>query len=145
MTERCFLDSNILLYADDESAGPKQDKAIALLEAGLRTRKAVISTQVLQEYYVNAVKKLKIPPEVARSSVEIFQTLPTALIQCSDILAAIDLQRLHTISFWDCLVIGSATNSRCKILYSEDLQTGREFGNLRIVNPFHAEEPLTAG
>lgn len=90
----------------------------------------------LQEYYVNAVKKLKILPEIARASVEIFQTLPTNLIQCEDILAAIDLQRLHTIAFWDCLIIRSAIQARCKILYSEDLQTGRKFGNLKIVNPF---------
>lgn len=136
MTERSFLDSNILLYADDASAGPKQTKAIELIEAGLRSRKAVISTQVLQEYYVNAVKKLRISPEIARASVEIFQTLPTNLIQCEDILAAIDLQRLHTISFWDCLIIRSAIQARCKILYSEDLQTGRRFGPLKIVNPF---------
>ena len=140
MTDRCFLDSNILLYADDASAGAKQARAVELLEAGFRTRKAVLSTQVLQEYYVNAVKKLKIAPEIARASVEIFQTLPTSLIQCEDSLAAIDLQRLHTISFWDALVIRSAIGARCKILYSEDLQTGRHFGLLKIVNPF-LDEP----
>ncbi|MBX3166787.1 MAG: hypothetical protein KF760_05220 [Candidatus Eremiobacteraeota bacterium] len=71
------------------------------MKAGLRTHAKRPIHSVLQEYF-NAVKKLKIPPEIAQAS----------------------------------LVIRSATNSRCKVLYREDLQTDRQFGNLKIVNPF---------
>ena len=136
MTERSFLDTNVLLYADDASAGPKQSRAVALIETGLRRRKAVLSTQVLQEYFVNATRKLGIPSEVARATVDLYQAMTLVVIRVEDVLAAIDLHRLHSLAFWDSLIIHAAQQSGCKVLYSEDLQNGRRFGSLQIVNPF---------
>ena len=139
MTERSFLDTNVLLYADDASAGKKQEAAIALLEQGMRVRKAVISTQVLSEYFVNATRKLGITPDVARTMVELYQTMTTVVLRSEDVLAAIDLHRLHhSLSYWDSLIVHAAQQAGCKVLYSEDLQAGRKFGSLTIVNPFAA-------
>lgn len=136
MTERSFLDSNILLYADDAGAGAKQQKAIALVEASFLTGKGVLSTQVLQEYYVNAVAKLGIPKDVARGVVDTLRGLELVVIQSEDVLAAIDLHRLHTLSFWDCLILRAAQRAGCRVLYTEDLQNGRQFDGTRVVNPF---------
>lgn len=136
MTERSFLDSNVLLYADDAGAGAKQQKAVALLEAGFRTGRGVLSTQVLQEYYVNAVAKLGVPKEIARAVVDTLRGLELAVIQVEDVLAAIDLHRLHSLSFWDCLVVRAAQRCGCRVLYTEDLQHGRDFDGTRVINPF---------
>jgi predicted nucleic acid-binding protein len=136
MTERSFLDTNVLLYADDASSGDKQEAAISLIEAGFRSRKGVISTQVLQEYFVNATRKLGVTADVARASVELYQSMHTVSILPADILEAIDLHRLHSISLWDSLIVCAAAKSGCRILYSEDLQNGRRFGSVRVVNPF---------
>jgi predicted nucleic acid-binding protein len=136
MTERSFLDSNIPLYAADASAGPKRKKALALIDAGLRTRRGVLSTQVLQEYYVNATKKLGLTADTARSSVELLGSMHVTVILPEDVLAAIDIHRLHSVSFWDSLIIRAAQKSGCKILYSEDMQDGQHFGSVKIVNPF---------
>lgn len=136
MTERSFLDTNVLLCADDAGSGSKQNTAIELIEAGFRSRKAVISTQVLQEYFVNATRKLGIASEVARASVELYQSMHTVVLLPEDVLEAIDVHRLHSISLWDSLLLSTAAKSGCKILYSEDLQNGRRFGSVRVVNPF---------
>ena len=121
MNDRSFLDSNILLYADDASAGPKQSRATELIESGFRTKRATLSTQVLQEYFVNATRKLKVPPDIARGSIEVYLQLSTVVVQPAHVLAAIDLHRLHSISFGDSLIVHSAQHANCKILYSEDL------------------------
>lgn len=136
MTVRSFLDSNVLLYAEDRSAGGKRDQAIALLEEGFRSRRGVISTQVLKEYFVNATRKLNVPAEVARESVALYRRLTTVIVTPEEILEAIDLHRLHSLSFWDSLIIGCARKSGCRVLYSEDLQDGCVFGELKVVNPF---------
>jgi predicted nucleic acid-binding protein len=136
MNGRSFFDANILLYSDDEDNPGKQALALELLARGRRERKGVVSTQVLQEYFVVAVRKLRVPADAARRKVELFSHLDLVAIQLEDILAAIDLHRLHHISFWDSLVIRAALRAGCSRLYSEDLQSGRRIDGLQIVNPF---------
>ncbi|HET9211844.1 MAG TPA: PIN domain-containing protein [Thermoanaerobaculia bacterium] len=136
MSARSFFDSNILVYSDDASAPEKQARALDLLESCRVAGTGVISTQVLQEYFVTSTKKLKIPAEVARRKTELFSHFDLVRIGVEDILAAIDLHREHQISFWDALIIRAAIRSRCSVLLSEDLQDGRKIGGLEIVNPF---------
>jgi predicted nucleic acid-binding protein len=99
-------------------------------------RTGVISTQVLQEYFVTATKKLKVSDDVARRKTELLGRLELVRIGFEDILAAIDLRRAHQISFWDALILRAALRSGCSILFSEDLQAGRKIDGLEIVNPF---------
>ena len=136
MSVRSFLDTNILVYTDDNGSAEKQTLALELFVDCRRRRNGVISTQVLQEYFVAATRKLGVAAEVARRKVEIFGHLQVVGLDVGDILGAIDLHRLHGLSFWDALVVRGALASGCSRLYSEDLQAGRKFEGLEIVNPF---------
>ena len=136
MNGRSFFDANVLAYSDDRDSPEKQAVALELLARGRRDRKGVVSTQVLQEYFVTATRKLNVPAEAARRKVELFSRLDLIAVHLEDILAAIDLHRLHRISFWDALVVRTALKAGCARLYSEDLQVGRKFDGLEIVNPF---------
>ena len=131
-----FLDSNVLVYTDDHDAPAKQAIALALVEAAHAEGAAFISTQVLEEYFSAATRKLKVPVPIARAKVELFARLHVAVIEVDDILAAIDLQRLHQLSFWDALLVQSARRSGCAELLTEDLQDGRRIDRLVIRNPF---------
>lgn len=136
MTGRSFLDTNVLVYTDDHGSTAKQTLALALFEDCRQGRNGVVSTQVLQEYFVAATRRLGVAAELARRKTEIFGHLQVVGLDLVDILGAIDLHRLHGISFWDALVVRAAIVSRCSRLYSEDLQAGRKFEGLEIVNPF---------
>ncbi len=136
MSARSFLDSNIFVYTDDMRAPQKQARALDLVERCQVERTGVISTQVLQEYFVTITKKLKVSTEIARRKTELLGRFELVRIGSDDILAAIDLHRLHQISFWDSLIVRAALQSGCSILFSEDLQAGRRIDGLEIVNPF---------
>lgn len=131
-----FLDTSVLLYADDLDGGAKTEAARTLIRTLVAERKGVVSTQVLQEYYVNARKKLRMDGTAARARVEVYGALEVVTISPALVLAAIDLHRLDTLSFWDALVVRCAEHAGCDTLYSEDLQAGRRFGPVRVVNPF---------
>jgi predicted nucleic acid-binding protein len=136
MSARSFLDTNILVYTDDAAAPAKQKLALDLVAAHRRTNTGVVSLQVLQEYFVTVTRKLHVDPQIARRKVELLAEFDVAAPDVADILAAIDLHRLHGLSFWDALVVRSAKQSGCTVLLSEDMQDTREIDGLRIVNPF---------
>lgn len=136
MSVRSFFDSNILVYSDDLDSPTKRQQAQELLARLARQRAAVLSTQVLQEYFNAATHKLKVPAEIARRKVELFARIDVVQVGLPIILRAIDLHRLHTLAFWDSLIIAAAQEARCRVLFSEDLQTGRRFDGVEIVNPF---------
>jgi predicted nucleic acid-binding protein len=131
-----FFDTNILLYADDADAGPKTELARNLLRQAMLQRSGVISTQVLQEFYVNARKKLNLDGAAARARVEVYLGFDVVTVGPGLLLSAIDLHRLDSLSFWDALIVRSAEQAGCAVLYSEDLQHGRRFGALKVVDPF---------
>ena len=136
MSVRSFFDTNILVYTDDQAFPAKQRRALALFTEHRRERTGVVSLQVLQEYFVTATHKLHLEAAIARRKVEIFAEFDVATPEIDDVLAAIDLHRLHNFSFWDALILRSAKQSGCTVLYSEDMQAGRELDGIRIVNPF---------
>ena len=136
MSERVFIDTNVFVYADDAGAKTKRVRAREMLSELIRDRRAVVSTQVMQEYYAAAIKKLRLPPNKARSRVERLSRLDTIVIRPAIILAAIDLHRLHSLSFWDALVVKSASIAGCARLLSEDLADGQVIDGVKIENPF---------
>lgn len=136
MSARSFFDTNVLIYADDRSAPAKQQRALDLLAEHRRAGTGVVSLQVLQEYFVTVTGKLKVDARVARRKVELLAEFDVAAPGVTDILAAIDLHRLHGFSFWDALVIRAASQAGCRILFSEDMQDHREIEGLRVTNPF---------
>jgi predicted nucleic acid-binding protein len=136
MPARSFFDTNVLIYADDKAAPAKQRRALDLVTEHRRARTGVVSLQVLQEYFVTVTRKLRVESSIARRKVELLAEFHVAAPDVADILAAIDLHRLHTLSFWDALVIRSAKQSGCTILFSENMQHARDLDGLQIVNPF---------
>jgi predicted nucleic acid-binding protein len=136
MTVRSFFDTNVLIYGDDKAVPAKQRRALDLVTEHRRARTGVVSLQILQEYFVTVTRKLHVDASIARRKVELLAEFHVAAPDVSDILAAIDLHRLHNLSFWDALVIRSAKQSGCTVLLSEDMQDAREIDGLQIVNPF---------
>jgi predicted nucleic acid-binding protein len=137
MSVRSFFDTNVLIYADDKAAPAKQRKALDLVAEHRRARTGVVSLQVLQEYFVTVTKKLRVEAAIARRKVELLSEFDVASPEVADILAAIDLHRLHGFSFWDALILRAAKQSGCSVLFSEDMQDTREIDGVRIMNPFH--------
>ncbi len=133
---RTFLDTNLLVYSDDPRDPAKQQIALSLIKEHLRLRTGVVSLQVLQEYFVSATGKLKLGAELAKQRVEVFAKFQVAEPTVEDILAAIDLHRLHGFSYWDALVLRMAKQAGCRVLLSEDMQHGQVIDGVKIVNPF---------
>jgi predicted nucleic acid-binding protein len=136
MTERSFVDSNVFVYLDDQAAGIKRDQAEQLVRRLAETRQGVLSTQVLAEYFAAAVGKLRVPAEVARAKVAALEVFEMMRPSFDDILAAIDLHRLHGFHIWDAMIVRMALVARCSVLYSEDFQDARRIDGLRVINPF---------
>ena len=136
MSARSFFDTNILVYADDKSSPTKQRRAVALVAEHRIYGTGVVSLQVLQEYFVTVTRKLHVDAQIARRKVELLAEFDVAAPEVADILAAIDLHRLHGLSFWDALVLRTAKQAGCGVLFSEDFQHARQMDGIRIVNPF---------
>jgi predicted nucleic acid-binding protein len=137
MSARSFFDTNVLVCADDQAELAKQQRAIALVAEHRRAGTGVVSLQVLQEYFVTVTRKLNVDPRVAHRKVELLAEFDVAAPGVADILAAIDLHRLHGFSFWDALILRAAHEAGCTVLFSEDMQDAREIDGVRVVNPFH--------
>jgi predicted nucleic acid-binding protein len=142
MPGRSFLDANVLVYTDDAGSPEKQAQAVDLVARCRRDHNGAVSTQVLQEYFVAATRKLGVDPTLARRKVELFGQLDLVAPALADVLGAIDLCRLHGFHFWDALVIRAAQQAGCSRLLSEDMQHGRRIDGLEIVNPFLTEKSL---
>ena len=136
MSARSFFDTNVLIYADDKAAVVKQRRALDLVAEHRRAASGVVSLQVLQEYFVTITRKLQVDARITRRKVELLAEFDVVEPQLADVLAAIDLHRLHGFSFWDALVLRSAQQAGCSVLLTEDFQHGRDVEGLRILNPF---------
>lgn len=137
MSDRYFVDTNILMYAHDMAAGEKHQRAKALIEQLWENRSGVVSTQVLQELTVNLRRKVKNPLD-AKSTREVVSDYLTWQVVANtgeSILEALELETRYELSFWDALVIQAAHAAGAEILYSEDLSDGQRYGTVRVKNP----------
>ena len=133
---KAFLDTNILLYSLEADQPVKRRKARALLRRLAESLTPVISTQILQEFYVAGTTKLGVEPLVAKSLLRSFENMEIVQIDPNLIREAVDISILNRLSFWDSLVIAAAESARCEVLYTEDLSDGRILRGVRIENPF---------
>lgn len=135
---KLFVDTNILIYAYDTSAGQKHTVAVKLLADLWKTETGVISTQVLQEFYVNVTRKIAKPLEipVARTIIEDLSRWEVVTVEPETILSAIDLQRDHLLSFWDAMILAAVFASGAETVLSEDMNHGQVIGGVAIRNPF---------
>ncbi len=134
-----FLDTNVLLCFVDETEPAKKERAAEIVDRDLRSGNIVLSTQVLQEFYSNATRKLQKPlsSEVAEETVREFtRSAQVVQVDIAVILAAVARTGTMSISFWDALIVEAALKGRAERLLTEDLQDGQVVDGLRIENPF---------
>jgi predicted nucleic acid-binding protein len=136
MNDRAFVDTNVLVYCFDSGESAKRTRALELLEGG--EDELVISTQVLQEFYVTVVRKLARPLSEADAEKALHElsALPTVTVDTALVLSAVALARSQKLSLWDALIVEAARAAGCVRLLTEDLQHGLQVGDLVVVNPF---------
>ena len=133
-----FVDTNLLVYAYDSSAGKKWKTSLEVLSLLWTHRTGVISTQVIQELFVSLTQKVKNPirPKMAKEIISDLVQWPLVVNDGKNILRAIDLQIKYHLSFWDSLILQAAITSKSEFLLSEDFQDGQVIESVTIVNPF---------
>jgi predicted nucleic acid-binding protein len=137
MTERSFVDTNVLVYRFDHGEPAKRAVAKRLLDNAV-PGSLVISTQVLQEFYVVTTRKLARPlrPDQASEAVEHLSALPVVGADADFVRSGIDLSQTTGLSLWDALIVQAAAEARCDRILSEDLQDGTTIQGVRVDNPF---------
>lgn len=133
-----FVDTNILIYAHDLSAGQKHSRAKILIQDLWQSTEGCLSIQVLQEFYVNITQKVAHPLPL-ESAAQIIADLSVWQIHSpspEDVLTAIRLQSRYRISFWDAMIIASAIQLGCQTLWSEDLNIGQVYDQVTVLSPF---------
>jgi predicted nucleic acid-binding protein len=135
---RSFVDTNLLVYAHDTTAGTKREAARAVVEDLWKTERGCISVQVLQELFVTLTRKIPRPLDVAAAltTVEDLARWTVHAPNTDDVIAAIRLHERAAISFWDAMIVQSAAELGCAVLYSEDLSAGQRFDGVLVVDPF---------
>lgn len=135
---KTFVDTNILIYAYDRGSGHKHEIARELLKSLWQQGNGVISTQVLQEFYVNVRRKARKPLSAARAKalVATYLAWNPVVNDGAAMLEAIEFEQRYKLSFWDALIVVAARKSGARILSSEDFNSGQNFGELQVRNPF---------
>ena len=135
---KSFVDTNVLIYAEDRDAGERHQIARDLIVELWNTRTGVVSVQVLQEFFVNITRKPKKPLSAARALEIVKEYLTWEVVENSPalLLASIGLHQKAQLSFWDAAVVQAALEADCSRLYTEDLNAGQRFGKLVLENPF---------
>lgn len=138
MPDKVFVDTNVLVYAYDKSAPEKHEAAQEIIAGLWESGLGLISPQVLQEFYVTVTKKLKKPlaGDSARTIVADLCKWSIVAMNGEDVLAAIDIQLKHQLSFWDSMIVHAARKGGASLLLSEDLNDGQEIGEVLVKNPF---------
>jgi predicted nucleic acid-binding protein len=133
-----FVDTNILVYAHDSSAGTKGVVARDLLDSLWESGEGCLSVQVLQEFFVVTTRRTKrlLEPAAASAIVADFARWRTHSPLASDVLAAIELHRKRQVSLWDAMILRSAAQVGCRVVWSEDLGSGQDYAGVKVRNPF---------
>jgi predicted nucleic acid-binding protein len=139
MSARFFLDTNIFVYSFDRSSAAKSRRATQLIREAVSTSKGIVSYQVVQEFFNVALRRFAHPMSVPEAEQYLGTVLrPLLAVQSSPALIseALLLTARHRLSWYDSLIVAAALEGSCQILYSEDLQHGQQFGQLKVENPF---------
>ena len=135
---KAFVDTNVLVYAYDRTAESKHDRARDLVQELWNTGRGILSTQVLQEFYVNVRRKTRPPvsQEEARTLIADYLAWDPVVTDGAAVLEAVDVGRRHQLSFWDALIVVAAMKGGASLIYSEDFGHGRKLGSVQVLNPF---------
>lgn len=142
MNAKTFVDTNVLIYAHDIDAGRKHDIAKIVLRELWADRTGILSTQVLQEFYVNATRKIRtpLPKPAARSVVSTYAAWCVDGITAADVTAAFQIEDDAKINFWDALIVAVAARSGATRVLSEDLNPDQAITGVVIQNPFATKD-----
>ncbi|HEV2699412.1 MAG TPA: PIN domain-containing protein [Terriglobales bacterium] len=138
MSGKYFVDTNVLIYAHNRSAGEKHRRAAALVQQLWGSNEGILSTQVLQEFCFNIRRKMVkplSPDDTARILQQYFHWHIVVNTPIS-VVDAMILESRYQISFWDALILTAAQSSGASIVYSEDFSHGQIYGSVRAINPF---------
>ena len=137
MSDRIFVDTNILVYAHDLSAGDRHDRAYAIIESLWEAETGVISTQVFQEFYVTITRKIKHPlkPAEAREIIRNYLAWPVQNNDPETTIRASEIEEKNNLSFWDALIVAAALRLQAKKIITEDLNHGQIIEGILIENP----------
>jgi predicted nucleic acid-binding protein len=138
MSDKTFIDTNVLIYAHDVDAGRKHEIAREALRKLWEERRGVLSAQVLQEFYVNATRKIRtpLPRPTVRDVVRTYGVWCVESATTADMAAAFQIEDAAGIGFWDALIIAAAVRSGARRLLSEDLNPGQAIAGIVVENPF---------
>jgi predicted nucleic acid-binding protein len=132
---KVFLDTNILVYSLDQADAAKKARCRGLIRSLTAESKGVISTQVMQEFYVAATSKLGAEPLLTKDILRSLERFETVVVSPTLIKDAIDCSIINRLSFWDALIVVSAESAQCEVLWTEDLNHGQIIRGVRIENP----------
>ncbi len=135
MSGKVFLDTNILTYAQDADAPDKRRRSREVIAELGQSADGVISTQVMQEFFVTATRKLGMPPLAAKAVLKTFAVFEVVQVSPALIQDAVDCSILNELSFWDSLVLAAAAAAGCATVYSEDLNAGQTILGVKVQNP----------
>lgn len=141
MGTRCFIDTNVLIYAEASDLPQKQGVALALLRRLYESNQGVLSTQVLQEYCNVALKKLKLAPQHVRSQLDFYEQFEVVQVTPTIIRMGLDLHQTRSVAFYDAIVLATAQAAACDVIWTEDMNTGEVVQGVRIANPFVQPAP----
>lgn len=133
---KIFIDTNILVYTLDKKDEDRHVRSRLILKRVIDLHQAVISTQVIKEFYVVATTKLKCDPVILKNIVHNFHNMEVVNNDLELIEQAIDISVISRISFWDSLIVAAAEKANCQFLFSEDLNPGQTYRGVMVVNPF---------
>lgn len=138
MNGRLFVDTNILVYAHDLDAGIRHDQAVALMKTLWENETGMLSTQVLQEFYVNVTRKIPAPlsPAIARGLIDAYRTWQIEINTLDTVLRASEIQERDHLSFWDAMIVAAAARGGASTLLTEDLNPGQFIEGVEVRNPF---------
>ncbi len=133
--KKIFIDTNIIVYANDCCDPEKQQKAIEVVSELMRNGLGVISSQVLQEYSSVALTKLKQDHGIVLRQLVLLEAFDVVLMEPALIRRAIEIRSSYAISFWDSCIISAAESAGCDSIYSEDLNAGQYYSGIKVSNP----------
>jgi len=132
---KIFIDTNILVYAIDNIDKIKNERARDVLKKIIEKHHPVISTQVINEFFVVATKKLKADPIIVKNIIHNYKNMEIVNTDLQLIEEAIDISVISQLSFWDSLIIAAAEKSNCEFVFSEDLNSGQNYRGVLLLNP----------
>jgi predicted nucleic acid-binding protein len=136
---KIFIDTNILIYSLDSRDKKKQNRAREVLQRIIDKHKPVISTQVINEFYVVATKKLNADQIIVKNIIHNFRNMEIVHTDLQLIEEAIDISVISQLSYWDSLIIAAAEKSNCEFVFSEDLNSGQNYRGVLLLNPLEKD------